>query len=58
MIKKTESSRRRNAPRQIVGFSLSPEMAAEIKVEAARRGLSLRQLLEEMWGQYKTRKPS
>lgn len=58
MAKKSDSNRSRSASRQIVGFSLSPEMAADIKVEAARRGLSLRQLLEEMWGQYKTKKPS
>lgn len=40
-------------PRQIVGFSLSPETASELKMEAARRQLSLRKLLEEMWQLYK-----
>lgn len=58
MAKQTDSTRSRSSSRQIVGFSLSPEMAADIKVEAARRGLSLRQLLEEMWSQYKTKKTS
>jgi predicted DNA binding CopG/RHH family protein len=42
-------------PRQIVGFSLSPEMARAIKQEAARRGLSLRRLFEELWAQYKAK---
>lgn len=39
-------------PRQIVGFSLSPERAAAVKVEAARRGVSLKELFEEMWALY------
>lgn len=38
--------------RQIVGFSLSVEMARAIKAEAANRGLSLRELMEELWGLY------
>jgi hypothetical protein len=39
--------------RQIVGFSLSPALAAEIKLEARRRKIRLRALLEEMWADYK-----
>jgi hypothetical protein len=39
--------------RQIVGFSLPPERAREVKQEAARRGLMLRQLFEELWELYK-----
>jgi hypothetical protein len=38
--------------RQIVGFSLSPEQASAVKVEAARRGISLKKLFEEMWSLY------
>lgn len=38
--------------RQIVGFSLSPEMATAVKLEAARRKLTLRKLFEEMWRNY------
>jgi len=41
------------ASRQIVGLSLSPEVAAELKMEAARRGLSIRDLFLEMWTEYK-----
>lgn len=44
-------------PRQIVGFSLPPELAAEVKMEAARRNLSLRKLFAEMWALYKKNKP-
>jgi hypothetical protein len=40
-------------PRQIVGFSLDPEMAREVKAHAGRRGLSLKKLFEEMWQTYK-----
>lgn len=38
--------------RQIVGFSLAPEMARAVKAEAAQRGLSLRKLFEELWQLY------
>lgn len=40
------------ASRQIVGFSIAPELAAKVKLEAARRQLTLRKLLEEMWSLY------
>jgi hypothetical protein len=53
MSKKAEAGAERLRTRKIVGFSLSPEFAAEVKMEAARRGLSLRKLLEEMWMLYK-----
>jgi len=39
--------------RQIVGISLSPEMAREVKAYAGQQGLSLRGLFEEMWQSYK-----
>ena len=44
--------------RQIVGFSLSLQMAKAVKEEAAKRGISLRTLFEEMWSDYikRTRK--
>jgi hypothetical protein len=45
-------------PRRIVGFSLSPELASEVKMEAARRHISLRELLIEMWQLYKSKKPA
>lgn len=41
-----------STPRKIVGFSMSPELAAEVKQEAAKRGVSLRKLFEEMWELY------
>ncbi|MBS0401878.1 MAG: hypothetical protein JSS18_05230 [Proteobacteria bacterium] len=40
--------------RQIVGFSLPPAVAAEVKMEAARRNLALKDLFGEMWALYKT----
>lgn len=45
-------------PRKIVGFSLSPSLAAEVKSEAAKRSISLRKLFEEMWDLYKKSKKS
>jgi len=43
--------------RQIVGFSLSPQTARAVKTEAARRGISLRKLFEEMWENYEKSPP-
>lgn len=43
----------RTAGRQIVGFSLPPAVAAEVKIEAARRNISLKDLFGEMWALYK-----
>lgn len=43
-------------PRQIVGISLTPEMAREVKAYAGESGLSLRKLFEEMWQSYKKQK--
>jgi hypothetical protein len=42
--------------RQIVGFSLAPALVREVKLEAARRGLSLRKLFEELWELYKAQR--
>jgi RecB family endonuclease NucS len=41
------------ANRQILGISVAPELAREVKTEAAARGMSLRKLFEEMWAGYK-----
>jgi hypothetical protein len=45
-------------PRQIIGLSLDPDLATEVKTEAARRGMSMKELFKEMWLIYKkTPKP-
>jgi hypothetical protein len=49
-MSKSQKQSRNN--RQIVGFSMSPDMARAVKTEAARRGISLRKLFEELWAQY------
>ena len=49
---KSESGRGRGG-RRIIGFSLPPDLAREVKAEAAKRDLSLRQLFEELWEQYR-----
>ena len=49
----SKASGSRLGARQIVGVSLSPEMAKAFKTEAASRGMSVRKLFEEMWSAYK-----
>lgn len=39
--------------RTIIGFSLTPEMAREVKIEAAQRNITLKALFEELWQNYK-----
>lgn len=56
MRKRPDSPGRGTHPRQIIGFSLPPDLAGEVKMEAARRNLSLRKLFVEMWALYKTKK--
>jgi len=56
MHTKTDERRGRLRPRQIVGFSLPPEVAVEVKAEAARRNIRLRELFGEMWELYKKKK--
>lgn len=57
MTSKTSKNKDRAKTRQIVGFSLTPEFAAEVKAEAARRNLSLQELLRELWALYKAKQP-
>jgi hypothetical protein len=53
----TDSKNAKRA-RQIVGFSLSPELAREVKAEAAKRGVALKILFEEIWAAHKSSKHS
>jgi hypothetical protein len=41
------------AGRQIVGFSLPPQLAAKVKIRAVRRNISLEDLFAKMWTLYK-----
>lgn len=49
-----ESKQQKSAkkPRQIVGISLTPELASKVKAEAGRRNIALKKLFEEMWEIY------
>jgi hypothetical protein len=55
------SAKPKSAPvpkeRRILGFSLAPSLAADVKAEAGRRGISLRKLFEELWELYKKQPP-
>lgn len=42
----------RKAGSQIVGFRLDRELARRVKAEAARRGIRLNTLFEELWADY------
>ena len=39
--------------RQIIGFSLEPNLAREVKAEAVRRNVPLKLLFGEIWELYK-----
>jgi len=52
-MKKDSISSSKAQPRKIVGLSLPHEVASELKMEAARRDMTLRQLFLEMWTLYK-----
>jgi len=43
-------------PRKIIGFSMSPDLAKDVKAEAAQQGISLRKLFEDMWALYQKAK--
>lgn len=45
-------------PRRIVGISMSPQLASEVKAEAGKRRISLRKLFEELWQLYQKRPPA
>ena len=56
LVTMAESKKQRSPnsrPRQIVGISLDPEMAREVKAYAGQNGLSLKALFEDMWQIYK-----
>lgn len=53
MVKKPPSPPPPADGRQIVGFSLPPTVTVEVKMEAACRNVSLKNLFAEMWTLYK-----
>lgn len=58
MVKRSPRSRDGQRDRQILGISLPPEVAQEVKTEAARRNITMRALFIEMWEGFKSKKPS
>jgi hypothetical protein len=53
MVKTSLRRDHQSARRQIIGFSLDPAMARDVKAHAAKKGISLKRLFEEMWQAYK-----
>jgi hypothetical protein len=43
---------------QIVGFRMPPKLAHEVKLEATKRGITLKALFAEMWEHHKHRPQS
>lgn len=43
---------------QIVGIRMSPALAHEVKMEATKRGITLKVLFAELWEGYKPRAQS
>jgi hypothetical protein len=43
--------------RRIIGFSLPVKVASDVKAEAARRKITLRELFLEMWSRYQEKSP-
>lgn len=42
-------------PRKILGISLPPDVADEVKAEAAKRDMTVRDLFLEMWSKHRAR---
>jgi hypothetical protein len=42
-------------PRKILGVSLPPEIANEVKAEAAKRDITVRELFLELWAKHRGR---
>lgn len=42
-------------PRKILGVSLPPDVAEEVKAEAAKRDITVRELFLELWAKHRGR---
>ena len=53
MMKIKAKTSAKQKDRIILGLSLRPELAREVKADAAKRGITIRSLFEELWATYK-----
>ncbi|MDS0794384.1 hypothetical protein NUV26_19655 [Burkholderia pseudomultivorans] len=53
--KKERKNARNEGDTQIVGIRMSPALAHEVKLEATKRGITLKALFAELWESYKPR---
>lgn len=61
LMGRTAASDTRKKPRRadvIIGFRLPQALAQEVKAEAARRGVKLNALFQELWADYRRRRGS
>jgi hypothetical protein len=52
----SSQSRRSRKETRTIGFRLPADLAQSVKAEAARRGIMLNRLFEEMWDLYRKSK--
>jgi hypothetical protein len=53
--KKARKNEKNDGETQIVGIRMSPALAHEVKLEATRRGITLKVLFAELWEGYRVR---
>lgn len=53
--KTDRKSARNEGETQIVGIRMTPELAQEVKLEATKRGITLKVLFAELWASHKHR---
>lgn len=56
--KEVRKNAKNDGDTQIVGIRMSPALAHEVKMEATKRGITLKVLFAELWEDYKPRTQS
>lgn len=56
--KTVRKNARNDGETQIVGIRMSPALAQEVKMEATKRGITLKALFAELWESHKHRAQS
>jgi hypothetical protein len=54
-VPKPRTSSARDARKQVLGIRVTPDLRKKVKMEAARRGVTLAGLFDEMWRAYSHR---
>jgi len=54
-VPKPRTSSARDTRKQVLGIRVTPDLRKKVKMEAARRGVTLAELFSEMWRTYTQR---